>query len=299
MLIRFAPALFVLLWSTGFIGTKLGSSGAEPFTFLAIRFLFVLALLVPFAWWMGSPALTVQQRKHALIVGLLVHATYLSGVMWAMRAGMASNVAALIVSLQPILTAVFAGLLLAEVVTRRHWFGLALGLMGTALVIGPGAAGVGAGLSFEMTMATLLSATLALCGITFGTIYQKKFAIGFDLVSGAIWQYAGALVAVIPMAFLCETRVVNWSPGVIGALAWLVIVLSIGAMSLLMMLLRENAVSRTSALFYLVPGVTALMAYVMFDEQLSAVQLVGLVVVSAAVVLMQPTSKPPVDGVIS
>ena len=285
MLIRIAPALFVLLWSTGFIGTKLGAQGAEPFTFLVIRFVLVLVLLIPLGWWLGTPRLDATQRQHAVIVGVLVHASYLGGVMWAMRAGMAANVAALIVSLQPVLTAVLAGLMLRETITGRHWLGLALGLAGTGLVIGPKLANVA---TSGITAPTLVAVTIALCAMTCGTIYQKRYASGLDLVPGAIWQYTGALAVMAPLAFLFETRHVEWTPGVVGALLWLVLVLSIGAMSLLMMLIRENAVSRTSALFYLVPGVTALMAYAFFGETLSPVQLAGLVVVSIAVVLIQP-----------
>ena len=289
MLTKIAPALFVLLWSTGFIGTKLGSSGAEPFTFLTMRFVLVLALLIPFGWWCGARRLTANERKHAVIVGLLVHASYLAGVMWALRAGMTSGVSALIVSLQPILTAVLAGIALGEVVTKRHWFGLALGLVGTALVVGPKLA---LAANTGITGPTLISAAIALVAITCGTIYQKRYASGIDLVSGATWQYGGALMVMAPMALMFETRHVDWTPGVVGALVWLVLVLSLGAMSLLMMLIRENAVSRTSALFYLVPGVTAVMAYLMFDERLDAVQLVGLVVVTIAVLLMQRKNQP-------
>lgn len=285
MLIRIAPALFVLLWSTGFIGTKLGASGAEPFTFLTMRFVLVLALLIPLSWWLASPMLDPAQRRHAIMVGLLVHALYLGGVMWAMRAGLAANVAALVVSLQPVLTAVLAGLVVGEVITARHWIGLALGLAGTGLVIGPKLMAVA---STGITGATLLSVTIALFAITGGTLYQKRYASSFDLVSGAIWQYTGALAVALPAAFAFETGHIEWTPGVIGALAWLVLVLSIGAMSLLMMLIRENAVSRTSGLFYLVPGVTAVMAFAMFGETLNVVQLAGLVVVSIAVVLIQP-----------
>ena len=292
MLARITPALFVLLWSTGFIGTKLGASGAEPFTFIAIRFALVLAVLLPLSWGMGAPPLSPQQRRHAMIVGLLVHATYLSGVMWAMRAGMAANVSALIVSLQPLLTAVLAGLVLREVITARHWGGLALGIAGTALVVGPKiAAGAATGAATGITVPTLVSATLALIAITAGTIYQKRYASGIDLVSGAVWQYSGALLAVLPLSFAFETQHVDWTPGVIAALAWLVIVLSLGAMSLLMMLIRENAVSRTSGLFYLVPGVTAVMAFFMFGETLSLLQIGGLVLVSIAVVLIQAPQR--------
>ena len=294
MLIRLAPALFVLLWSTGFLGTKLGSSGAEPFSFLVVRVTLVLALLIPLGWWIKAPPLNAAQCGHAMVVGILMYTTYLGGVMWAMRAGMASNVAALIVSLQPVLTAALAGIVLKEVISPRHWIGIALGLAGAALVIGPrleaaSASDIGSGI----TPATVVSATLALLGITVGTIYQKRFASGFDLVSGAIWQYIGALATMLPVAFAFETGHIEWTPGVIGALAWLVLVLSIGATGLLMMLIRENAVSRTSGLFYLVPGVTAVMSWAMLDETLTMVQLVGLVVVTVAVVLMQPAKPVP------
>ena len=285
MLARITPALFVLLWSTGFIGTKMGAGGAEPFTFIAIRFALVLAVLLPLGWGMGAPKLTPTERRHAMIVGFLVHAVYLSGVMWAMRAGMAANVSALIVSLQPVLTAVMAGVILREVITGRHWLGLALGIVGTALVVGPK---IASGVATGITGPTLISATLALFAITAGTIYQKRYASGLDIVSGATWQYIGAMAVVLPLSFAFETRHVDWTPGVIAALAWLVIVLSLGAMSLLMILIRENAVSRTSGLFYLVPGVTALMSFAMFGETLNMIQLAGLVVVSIAVILIQP-----------
>ena len=291
MLMRVAPALFVLLWSTGFIGTKLGSTGAEPFTFLTIRFLLVMAVLVAMAWWFDAPRLTQTQAFHAMLVGVLIHAGYLSGVMWALRHGMSTNVSALIVSLQPILTAVLAGLVLGELLTRRHWVGLALGLVGTGLVIGPKFTTLD-GAELGVTMPTLVSAVIALLAITLGTIYQKRNAVGLHIVSGAFWQYLGAVLVVAPLSFLTETRHIDWTPGVIIALAWLVIVLSLGAMSLLMLMIRQNAVSRTSALFYLVPGVTAIMAFAFFGEKLSWVQLAGLVVVSIAVLLMQPKPAP-------
>lgn len=284
MLSRIAPALFVVLWSTGFIGTKLGASGAEPFTFIAIRFLLVLVLLVALAWLTSARRLSGLERLHAMTVGILVYATYLSGVMWAMRAGMSANVSALIVSLQPVLTAVLAGLFLGEVITRLNWLGVGLGLIGAALVVAPK---LMTAASTGITPATLFSVTLALFAITIGTIYQKRYAGGIDLLAGAIWQYTGALAVVAPLALLFESGHIEWTPGVAGALAWLVIVLSIGAMGLLLMLIRENAVSRTSALFYLVPGVTAVMSFLMFGEQLTIVQLIGLVVVSFAVLLMQ------------
>jgi len=289
MLSRIAPGLFVLLWSTGFLATKLGSTGAEPFTFLVVRFIAVLAVLVPAALWFKPSALGSSGRMHAMVVGVLMYTTYLGGVMWAMRAGMGSSVAALIVSLQPVLTAALAGAFLGEVISKRQWAGIVLGLAGAGLVIGPrlqtqATLDIGSGIS----PATILATTLALLGITLGTIYQKRFATGGSLLSGAIWQYVGALGAMLPLAYLFERGHIEWTPAVAGALAWLVLVLSIGAMGLLMLLIRENAVSGITGLFYLVPGVTALMSFGLFAETLSPTQLAGLVVVTVAVVLMQP-----------
>ena len=290
MLARLAPVLFVLLWSSGFIATKLGSAGAEPFTFLIVRFVLVLALLIPASLWLSKEPLTQAGCGHAMVAGVLLHAVYLGGTMSAMRAGLASNVAALIVSLQPVLTSLLAGAFLKERLLLRHWAGVALGLAGAGLVIGPkllaasGSGGIPGGIA---PASVALSAT-ALIGITLGTIYQKGHATGLDPISGTIWQYIGALIAVVPMALLFEHGQIDWTPGVVGALAWLVVLISIGAISLLMMLIRENAVSRISGLFYLVPGVTALMSFAFFGESLNLVQMMGLIVVTVAVVLMQP-----------
>lgn len=290
MLARFAPALFVLLWSSGFVATKLGSAGAEPFTFLIVRFVLVLGLLIPASLLLSTEPLTLAGCRQAMMAGVLLHAVYLGGTMSGMRAGLASNVAALIVSLQPVLTALLAGFFLKERLLPRHWAGVALGLAGAALVIGPkllvaGGAGAIAG---GITPASVTLSLTALVGITLGTIYQKRHATGLDPIAGTVWQYVGALVAVIPMALIFEHGQIDWTPGVIGALAWLVVLISIGAISLLMMLIRENAVSRISGLFYLVPGVTALMSFAFFGESLSLVQMAGLIVVTVAVVLMQP-----------
>lgn len=294
MLARVAPVLFVLLWSSGFIATKLGSAGAEPFTFLIVRFVIVLALLIPAASWLSRQPLTQTGFRHAMVAGALLHAVYLGGVMSAMRAGLGSNVAALIVSLQPVLTALLARVFLDERLTRRHWAGIMLGLAGAGLVIGPRLWTTGgAALAGGITPFTVALTVAALFGMTLGTIYQKRHATGLDLISGAVWQYIGALLAVVPMALLFEQGQIAFTPGVIGALAWLVLLISIGAISLLMMLIRENAVSRISGLFYLVPGVTALMSFAVFGESLSLVQLAGLIVVTVAVVLMQPARPIP------
>ena len=291
MLMRAAPIVFVLLWSTGFIGSKLGASDAEPFTFLALRFLIVLALLVPVMLVTGRRARGWRERGHAMVVGMLIHGLYLGGVFWAIRHGMPAGVAALIVSLQPVLTSVLSAPLLGEKLSARHWLGLALGLAGAVLILAPGLEHVlqsGGGI----TVPTIVAAVIALAGITASTIYQKRFATGTDLLAGTVWQYAGALLLVGAFSLAFETRVIDWTPKFVFALAWLVLVLSIGAVSLLMLLIRQNAVASVSGLFYLVPAVTSVIAWFMFGETLGPVQLAGLVLATVAVLMISGVRLP-------
>lgn len=294
MLLRLAPALFVVLWSSGFIGSKLGAADAEPFTFLSLRFILALLLLAPVALLRGSLTGGWRARGHAAFVGALIHGGYLGGVFWAIRHGMPAGVIALIVSLQPILTGVLAGPLLGERLAARHWAGLGLGLLGALLIIAPKLADRQAGLESGVDAATLSAAGIALMSMTAGTLYQKKFATSVDLVGGAVWQYLGALAIIGAAALLFETRTVTWSPKFIFALGWLVLALSIGAILLLMLLIRQHAVSGVSSLFYLIPACTALMAYALFDERLTAVQIVGMAIAIVGVFLIgarKPASK--------
>lgn len=288
MLLRLAPALFVLLWSTGFIAAKLGSLDAEPFTFLTLRFVLVLAIMMPLVALLARRRLSVAERGHAAVVGGLIHGFYLAGVFWAVRHGMPAGVVALIVSLQPIVTAIASGPLLGETVTGRHWSGLVLGLVGSALVLAPRMDLADTG----VTAATVSAALTALAGITAGTLYQKRFASGIDIGSGAVWQYLGALALTASGALLTESGRIEWTAGFVIALAWLVLVLSIGAISLLMLLIRHSAVSRITGLFYLVPATTALLAWALFGETLQPIQLAGMALVTIAVLLIRPAAPP-------
>jgi drug/metabolite transporter (DMT)-like permease len=288
MLRRIAPALFVLLWSSGFLGTKVGARHAEPFTLIGLRFLLVLMLLVPMAAWRGGwHRLPWRQRRDAMIVGALTHGGYVAGCASAMKAGMPAGVVALVTSLQPVLTAVLAGPLLGEWLGYRAWAGLALGLVGAGLIIGPKldlhAAAAGGG---GLTPAAIVAGVGALVAITLGTLYQKRHGSGVGLLDGAVWQYVGALALAATGAGLFETRAIDWTPAFVAALAWLVVVISIGAISLLMLLIRDNAVSRVSALFYLTPATTALMAYALMGETLTLVQVAGMLVAMVAVLLI-------------
>lgn len=288
LLPRIAPAMFVLLWSTGFIASKLGGPYAEPFTFLSVRFLIVLAILVPVALLFSAPWPTGWPAFHSIVVGAMIHGAYLGGVFWAIRNGLPAGVAALIVSLQPVLTAVLAATLLGERITPRHWVGLALGLLGAGLVVGSRIELAQHAASSGINVATVFACGVALLGMTIGTIYQKRFSTKADLRTGTALQFIGALVVTAPLALVVETRAIVWSAPFMAALAWLVIVLSIVSIMLLMFLIRQNAVSRLSGLFYLVPAVTAGLAYLMFGETLTLVQLAGVAMVMGAVVLIDP-----------
>jgi drug/metabolite transporter (DMT)-like permease len=278
------PGLFVLLWSTGFIGAKYGLPYVEPFTFLALRFALVIVLLgavvaLTRAPWPHSPRLA----GHLAVSGLLVHAVYLGGVFAAIHRGVPSGLVALVAGLQPLLTAVVAGKLLGESVSPRQWLGLGLGLVGVVMVLATRLAGVSlAGFGWD----GMLFAGAALLGITAGTLYQKRFCTGMDLRTGTLIQYGAALAAMLPVAWACETMAVRWSPAFGFAMAWLVLVLSLGAISLLMTLIRLGEAARVASLFYLVPPVTALLAFLLFDEVLTPLGLAGMATTAAGVAMV-------------
>lgn len=294
-LATFAPWLFVLLWSTGFIGARFGLPFIEPFTFLAIRFAIAAALLAALAAalrapWPASPT----ALRHVAVAGLLLHAGYLGGVFFAIDRGMPAGLSALIVSLQPILTALIAGRALGEVVSGRQWLGLLLGLAGVAMVLGEKLVAPGAGPP-PVTAASMTAAVVALVSTTLGTIYQKRHGARMPLLSGTALQYVAAGLAVGALALFFEARAITWAPQLIFAMLWLVFALSIGAILLLMLLLRLNSAARVASLFYLVPPATAIEAYLLFGERMGPVALLGLVVASIGVglVVIQRPAAPP------
>lgn len=274
------PALFVVLWSTGFIGARLGLRDAGPLTFLGLRFgiaaaLLTLVALATRAPWPRRPA----EIGHYAVAGLLVHGVYLGGVYVGISLGIETGVSALIVGLQPLLTAAFAGVLLGERVSPRQWAGLGLGLFGMALVLsrklghGPG------------DLLGGVATVVGLLGITAGTIYQKRHGAGMDLRTGSVVQLAAASAATgVPALLFEDTRIV-WSGDFVFALCWLVLVLSLGAVSLLYVLIRRGAAAQVASLFFLVPPVTALMAWPLFGETLGPVALIGMALTAAGVAL--------------
>lgn len=279
-----APLLFVLLWSTGFIGARFGLPYIEPFTFLSIRFVLVLLILggltVMFQQpWLAQPI----AYGHSAIVGILLHSGYLGGVFFAIDGGMPAGLTALIVSLQPILTALISQWALGEQIAWRQWFGLALGLIGVAAVVSDKLMAAGPPL---VTPVTLTAAIIALLATTAGTLYQKRFGTGLPLLSGTWAQYLGALLVTAPLALLFEKQVIDWQPALIGALLWLTLVLSIGAILLLMVLIRARTAARVSSLFYLVPPATAVEAWFLFGERLGWLAIGGLVIASVGVALV-------------
>ncbi|MDR0225313.1 MAG: DMT family transporter [Burkholderiaceae bacterium] len=274
------PWFFVLLWSTGFIGAKFGLPYAEPLTFLTLRYVAVIALMAPVALLLRAPwPRSARQCLHIAVSGLFVHGVYLAGVFTAIGHGLPSGITALVVGLQPLITALVAGLLLGEAVRPRQWAGLALGFAGVALVV----AGKIASVPAHALWAMLLPAVVALAGITAGTLYQKRFCPSFDLRTGSLIQYLPCLAVTAALAWATESMEIRWTGDFLFALAWLVLVLSVGAVSLLNLLIRRGGAVNVASLFYLTPPATALIAWAMFGETLGGPALAGMALAAAGV----------------
>ena len=265
-----APAVFVLLWASGFIGAKLGLGYAEPLTFLALRMGTVVALLGALIALTRPRWPNAREAGHSVVAGLLVHGLYLGGVFVAIQNGLSAGMVALVVSLQPALTSTIANRWLGERVYLRQWLGLALGVLGVYLIVRDKATTGGA------TTFAWFAGAVALFGITVGTLYQKRFGGGIDWRPALGLQYAAAGLLFLFGAVVWETRTVHWTPQFIFALGWLVLVLSFGAVWLLYFLIRRAAATRVVSLFYLTPPVTALMAWALFDERLAPLALIGM-----------------------
>ena len=275
------PGLFVLLWSTGFVSAKFGLPYAEPLTFLLLRFVSVVALMLPLALAMRAAwPRSLTQAGHVAVVGVLMQGGYLAGVFCSIHLGMSAGVSALIVGLQPILTAFASAPLFGERLHARQWSGLMLGFVGVLLVV------TGRSALSGITPATLALSLLALVSITAGTMYQKRYCGAVDLRTGSVIQFCAAGLVLLPLALAFETMRVHWSVEFLCTLAWLVLVLSIGAISLLYILIRKGAATKVASLFYLVPPTTALMAYAMFGETLSPAAMAGMVLAAIGVALV-------------
>jgi drug/metabolite transporter (DMT)-like permease len=282
---RLYPFLFVFLWSTGFIGAKFGLPYAEPLSFLLTRYGLVIALMTAIAFATRAPwPDTPVQWLHIGISGVLVHAVYLGGVFIAIKHGLPAGITALVVGMQPLLTAVGSGWLLREKVTGQQWIGLALGLAGVAMVVS-GRFGDGA------STLMLAPALVALLGITAGTLYQKRFCARFDLRTGSVIQFVPTALLTAVAVTLFEDYRIEWTGEFVFALAWLVLVLSLGAISLLNLLIRSGSAVNVASLFYLTPPTTALIAWAVFGENLTLTAAAGMAVAVAGVWLVARPTK--------
>ena len=293
-MVRAMPAVFVLIWSTGFIVAKFGLPYAPPLTFLALRYFFSIVFFL--AWIVLARAvwpLGRQQWLHLGVTGVLMHAGYLGGVWIAVKAGMGSGLAALIVGLQPVLTALWVSLLAsrqsdgaAAQVTKLQWAGLVLGLGGLLLVV---ARKFGAGQ--EVTALTLTATVVALLSITVGTLYQKHFVKPTDVRTANAVQLAAALLVTLPLT-LFEKESIQWTPHFVGAMAWAVLALTLGGSSLLYLLIQRGAATAVTSLLYLVPPTTALMAWVLFDELITTSTVIGTALTALGVSLVVRAASP-------
>jgi drug/metabolite transporter (DMT)-like permease len=276
---RAAPAIFVVLWSTGFIGTRYVLNNAEPLTYLAIRMVVVvglMAIIVAFARpkWPDRTGI-----GHSIVAGLLVHGFYLAGTAVAIAHSIPAGLSALIPGLQPILTSTLANRWLGERVTPLQWTGLLLGLAGVVLILHDRPMSGEAGWGW-------LASGVSLVSITLGTLYQRRYCNAIDWRAGNLVQYIAVAIFFGLGAWLFETNVVHWTTEFILALVWLAVVLSIGSIGLLYWLIRRSAATSVASLFYLVPAVTSLMAYVLFGESLDAIAIGGMAACAAAVFLV-------------
>ena len=279
---RAAPAIFVLLWSTGFVGTKYVIRNADPLTYLAIRMAIVVVLMALICAITRPVWLTRSEVGHSIISGILVHGFYLGGTAVAISLSIPAGLSALMPGLQPILMSTIANRWLGERVTPLQWAGLILGLSGVALIMHDRPMSGQAGWGWLASMVSLVS-------ITLGTLYQRRYCSRIDWRSGNLVQYIAVTVFFTIGAFLFEQRVVHWTTEFVLATVWLAVVLSIGSIGLLYWLIRHQAATSVASLFYLVPAVTSVMAYFLFDEGLDAVAIGGMVACAAAVVLVNMT----------
>jgi drug/metabolite transporter (DMT)-like permease len=278
--LRAMPVVFVLIWSTGFIVARYGMPNSPPFTFLLWRYVFSILCFVVWVRWARVPWPQGRaQWGHLAVTGVLMHAGYLGGVWAAVKVGMGAGLTALIVSLQPVLTAIWLSARGGHV-SRRQWQGLTLGFMGLAMVVSRKLEG-----GIEVTPWSLTMITMALASITTGTLYQKRFVQACDVRTANTVQLMAAYVVTLPFA-LMETEPALWNAEMTWAMAWSVLALTLGGSSLFYMLIQRGAAAAVTSLLYLVPPTTAVMAWVLFDEPITLVTLVGIVVTAVGVSLV-------------
>jgi drug/metabolite transporter (DMT)-like permease len=287
-----APATFVVLWSSGFVSGKYGLPYAAPFTFLSLRMIAVVVILGLIVFIMRPSWPNETDVRHSVVTGVLIHGFYLGGVFYSIYLGLPPALSALIVCLQPIVTSTLANRVLGETVLLRQWVGLVLGLIGVVLVVFANINGGG-----EAPVTAWVAAFIGLVGITAGTIVQKRFGSAIDWRPNFFIQYAAAGIVFCAGAILFERNVVYWNIHFVGALAWTVLVLSLGAIWLLYYLIARSAATRVTSLFYLVPPVTAIEAWIIFGEQLDKLSIAGMAACAAGVFLVNSPPRAADPGV--
>lgn len=270
--VQAVPFVFVVLWSTGFIGAKYAGPYIEPFHVLLIRMVLTLMAFGALALVLKSRWPSPVQAMHQMVTGFLIHATYLGGVFAAIEWGMPAGVTSLIMGLQPLLTALMSWQLMGETLRPKQWLGLVVGFIGVALVLASGEQGG----QFEVEWSTMTAAIAALVAISVGTLYQKRFGGGTDLITGAFFQYLMTAIVMAVLAFSFETGRIDWQPELIAALLWMVFGLSVSAILLLMLMIREGESAKVASYFYLVPPLTAIEAWLLFDETLNLMGMVAI-----------------------
>ena len=286
---RYAPALFVFLWSTGFIGAKYIVPYAEPFTFLTIRYVLAAAILFAIAYAFKQPLkLNREQFKASFAVGMLLHVIYIGGVFYAVSLGVSAGISAVIVSIQPVLVSLLAVPLLGE---RLRWvqvFGLFLGVAGIALLLLPKV--FQGDYTASTSLVGIFICVIALLGTSGGYLVQKKMGSDIPFLSGTGAQYAVSAIAFAVLSFATEEQIIEWVPAFLFGLAWIVLMLSIASIILLYGMLRTGSASKVSSLYYLVPPAAAIQAYFLFGEVIGFVGIIGMALAAIGVVLVMRQS---------
>jgi drug/metabolite transporter (DMT)-like permease len=277
---KLAPILFVLLWSTGFVGAKYGLPFADPFIFLAVRVLVAAVILFIIAAFMKSPiAIGADAISKSILIGFFLHTCYLGGVFFSISKGLPAGVAAVVTSLQPVLVSILAVKVLGEKLKMQQLAGLILGLTGVVMVLGP---------SFDskIPVAGVVAIAIALVGSTSATLLQKRIGSGIPLVAGTAYQYLGSGSVLLTIALATGGTSIQWSGKFVLAFVWLIAVLSVGAILLLLWLLNTGSAASVSSLFYLVPPATAIEAFLLFGEKVNTQGFLGIGVTALGVWLV-------------
>ena len=282
MLIKMIPFLFVILWASGFVGARFGLEYAEPMTFLSLRMVLNVVLFAVLIMLLQRRIPTGRQFWHSCVSGLFIHGLYLGGTFQAIHWGIPAGLASLLVGSQPIFTALILLLMGTERFNLAQWLGLALGFAGISCVL----MGNIEWQSDAHKWAAIAMCVVSLIGITVGTLYQKKFCQGVDLLGGALVQYVAAVALLLPAAMQFETMQVEWTPTFMMTLGWLVVVLSCIAILLLLYMVEHGASSSVASVFYLVPPTTAIQAWICFGESFDRLGALGFVLAAVAVYLV-------------